>query len=207
MAARNPARSRGYVASLAPKTLSSLYLAGIPRIGVESTISVLGTTLGSTLTVSAGSLPAGMTLNSAVRTITGVPTSDNPASFTITETLAGATGSPKATALSAAPVQPNLDTSAVYTFVANDAYRIVNRGLATAQTIVVPAHSQVPFPIDAILTVEQTGSGTLTIVAGDGVTLDKLASQSLTAAGRNAVIQLRKTAADRWTVFGALGPA
>jgi hypothetical protein len=63
-----------------------------------ATINILGTTTGSTLSISGGSLPAGMTLNSGARTITGTPTTPGVSTFGLAETLAGATNSPNTTA-------------------------------------------------------------------------------------------------------------
>lgn len=207
--ARNAVSARGYVASLGGVVqLRPLNVSGYPRVGVASIISINRTRPGSTITVTSGSIPAGMTLDSANRVITGTPTTAGVASFTLTETLAGANGSPKANPVTITVLPGfNVDTGTAYTFVAGDANRVVPRSNGSAQTVVVPPNSEFPFPIDTILTVEQTGAGALTVVAGSGVTLNKLSSQSLVSAGQNAVIQLRKTATDTWTVFGALGAA
>lgn len=211
--ARNPARSRGYVASLT-NILKPLLLDGSPQllgsaqVGVASTLRIVGATAGSTITVTSGTVPAGMTLNSAARTITGTPTTAGVASFTLTETLGGATGSPKASAVSTTILAPpNVDTAVAYTLVRNDEHRVVPRSNASTQTTIVPPYSEVPFPIGTVITLEQTGAGAMTVVAGAGVTLNKLASQTLTAAGQNAIVQLRKTAAGTWTVFGGLASA
>lgn len=66
----------------------------------EASIPILGASAGSSLSIQSGSLPSGMTLNSAARTITGVPSDPQTASFTLRETLAGAIGSPRDTRLS-----------------------------------------------------------------------------------------------------------
>lgn len=79
------------------------------------TINILGATAGSTLAVTTGALPAGMTLNSAARTITGTPTTIESAAFEIEETLADSANSPNDTALTAtveaAPVPSLIDTT------------------------------------------------------------------------------------------------
>lgn len=54
------------------------------------TSNILGATAGSTLAVTTGAVPTGMTLNSAARTITGTPPTPGTYPFTITETLADA---------------------------------------------------------------------------------------------------------------------
>lgn len=79
-------------------TLKPLGLEGTAKVGVASTIGIIQATPGSTITVQSGSLPAGMTLNSAARTITGTPQVAGSSTFTLRETLAGATNTPKDTA-------------------------------------------------------------------------------------------------------------
>lgn len=64
--------------------------------GQAATININGATAGSTIT---GSVPAGMTLNSAARTITGTPTGSGSLNFTLTETLAGYANSPRVNTL------------------------------------------------------------------------------------------------------------
>lgn len=64
---------------------------------VAATVSIVGATAGSTI---AGTVPDGMTLNSGARTITGTPSQVGVYNFSLTETLAGATNSPKANSVS-----------------------------------------------------------------------------------------------------------
>ena len=63
--------------------------------GTPTTINITGATAGSTLS---GTVPPGMTLNSAARTITGTPSGTSVADISLTETLAGAGNSPRTTA-------------------------------------------------------------------------------------------------------------
>lgn len=206
-AGRAQASRAAYAAAQANPTLKPLSLSGSAQIGVASTIGIVGATLGSTLTITAGTLPTGLTLNTATRNITGTPT-DGTATVTLTETKASAVGSPKDTEVSVVVLAaPNVDDGVDYTFVAGDVNRVVPRSNAGAQTATIPPNSAVSFPVDTILTVEQSGAGELTIVAGDGVTLNVLPALSLVSAGRYAVIQARKTAVNTWTVFGALAAA
>ncbi len=101
--------------SLAALTVNPTSVAA----GAARTINLVGTAPGSTLTVQSGSLPTGMTLNSAARTITGTPTTTQTASFTLRETLADSANSPRDTALSvsitaaADTTAPVLQTTAV----------------------------------------------------------------------------------------------
>ena len=65
-----------------------------------ATININGTRPGSTLSFVAGALPAGMTLNSTDRTITGTPPTPGSYSFTLRELLNDSPNSPRETALS-----------------------------------------------------------------------------------------------------------
>lgn len=65
-----------------------------------ATINIIGAATGSAITVSSGSLPSGMTLNSGARTITGTPVSAATSDFTLRETLADSANSPHDTTLS-----------------------------------------------------------------------------------------------------------
>lgn len=62
------------------------------KVGVPVTINILGATAESTIT---GSVPAGLTLNSGARTITGTPTIPATNNFDLIETLAGSPNSPR----------------------------------------------------------------------------------------------------------------
>jgi len=76
--------------------LGDLSLDG-PEIstGVGSTITIIGATSGSTITVESGAIPAGMTLNNGSRTISGTPDTPGDYSFTLRETLADSPNSPR----------------------------------------------------------------------------------------------------------------
>lgn len=99
-AARNRSAAPVLSGGASTPTLQSLSLsASTIAIGVATTINIVGAASGSTITVASGAIPTGMTLNSAARTIAGTPTTLQTVSPTLRETLAGATGSPKDTAL------------------------------------------------------------------------------------------------------------
>lgn len=80
-----------------PPTLVNLVV--VPQSATEGEAyagTITGAVDGSTITLKPGGpLPAGLTLNSAARTITGTPTEDGSFDYTLIETLAGAIGSPK----------------------------------------------------------------------------------------------------------------
>jgi hypothetical protein len=65
-----------------------------------TTLNIVGSTGGSTISLLSGILPTGMALSSALRQITGTPTTPGVYSFTLRETLADSPNSPRSTALS-----------------------------------------------------------------------------------------------------------
>lgn len=71
----------------------------VPR-NVPVSLDIVAANPGSVITVTTGTLPTGLTLDSANRRITGTTTAAaGVVAFTLTETLAGATGTPRATPL------------------------------------------------------------------------------------------------------------
>lgn len=90
-----------------------------------------------------------------------------------------------------------------YTLTLTDIGRVTETTNAAANTVTIPAHSTVPFPINGVAEIFQYGTGPTTIVAASGVVirsvgnLVKLASQYTSVA-------LRKRAADEWVLIGNL---
>lgn len=73
--------------------LSALTLTtNIASSGVFVAINILGATAGSTIT---GTMPPGLTLNSASRVISGIPTTKGSYNFILTETLGDSPNSPR----------------------------------------------------------------------------------------------------------------
>ena len=97
-ATNNPrANSLAFTVSAAAANLGALTLnPAAAQVGGATTINILGATAGSTIT---GTVPAGMTLNSAARTITGTPTTASNTAITLTEALAGAANTPNASTI------------------------------------------------------------------------------------------------------------
>jgi hypothetical protein len=75
--------------------LAALGFSGTLYQNTSSTITITSATATSTLALATGSLPAGMTLNSGARTITGTPTTLGTGSAGISETLADSANSPR----------------------------------------------------------------------------------------------------------------
>ena len=76
---------------------------------------------------------------------------------------------------------------------------------ASGCTITIPANSTQAFPINTSLTFEQAASaGPLAIANAVGVTVNVAATHLKTTVDQYAVIQVKKVAADTWTLFGNL---
>ena len=87
-------------------TLNTLTLSDSLQIGVATSGSILGATAGSTIV---SNIP-GITVNSGLRTYSGTPTATGSG---FVETLSGATGSPKTSAIAVAapPVTATVDNT------------------------------------------------------------------------------------------------
>ncbi|EPD42980.1 hypothetical protein HMPREF9701_01231 [Delftia acidovorans CCUG 274B] len=87
--------------AVAPASLN----AGLQGTTYSATVSASGGTAPYSYTISSGSLPAGMSLNTSTGTISGTPSSSGTSSFTVTATDAnGATGSRAYSVAVTAPV-------------------------------------------------------------------------------------------------------
>lgn len=85
-----------------------------------------------------------------------------------------------------------------YTLVLTDTYVAVNK--ATSVNLTVPPNSSVAFPVYKYLPVMQLGAGTVTFVAGAGVTITA-SSGLLTSQGVNSVVGLLKTGTNTWQLI------
>lgn len=93
-------------------------------------------------------------------------------------------------------------TGTSYTLDLDDAGTLVQRDVASSNTVTVPPNSAVAFPVGTFVWVWQRGAGATTIAAGSGVTIR--CRLSLTSAGQYAMLYLRKRAADVWVLSGDL---
>ncbi len=88
-----------------------------------------------------------------------------------------------------------------YSFVLGDANQYISfTGTCTAT---VQPNGTVAFPVGTTLTLEQSGSGAVTISAGAGVTINS-AGNLFKTNGQWAVVELVKKATNTWTLFGNL---
>lgn len=90
--------------------------------------------------------------------------------------------------------------TASYVLTLTDNRRIIRMNSAASNTVTVPPHSSVAFPIGAIITVRQIGVGATTIAAGAGVTIN---AASLNVGGQYAAIGLMKIAVNEWDLYAS----
>ena len=105
--------------------------------------------------------------------------------------------------IAAQPAAMAIDTQTTsYTSVLADATSMIYMNCGSACNLTVPPNSSVAYPVGTTLQFEQGGSGALSIVAGAGVTINKLST--LNVVGQYAVGGLVQTSANVWTLYGAL---
>lgn len=90
-----------------------------------------------------------------------------------------------------------------YTLVLADRGKVVEMNAAGATTVTVPPNSSEAFPIGAIVEVHRYGAGTVTLVAGAGVTL-RSPGGLLAVASQYDTVAIRKRATNEWVVSGNL---
>ena len=87
-----------------------------------------------------------------------------------------------------------------YTLVLADTGKMIEMGVASANTLTVPPNSSVAFPIGTTLTILQTGAGQCTLTAGAGVTVNGTPGLKLRTTWSSAT--LIKRATDTWVAVG-----
>jgi len=93
--------------------------------------------------------------------------------------------------------------AASYTLVADDANKMVEMNVATANNLTVPLNSSVAFATGTIIDVVQYGAGRTTIVATGGVTI-RSTNNWVKINARYGAVTLIKVGTDEWYVFGNL---
>jgi len=97
----------------------------------------------------------------------------------------------------------NAQTGTTYTFVLADAGKMITSSNGSAQTLTVPPNSSVAYATGTQIIVQAIGSGTATLAAGSGVTINSKDS-NMDIDGQYAAATLIKTATDTWSLIGAL---
>jgi hypothetical protein len=96
-------------------------------------------------------------------------------------------------------VTTNPQTGTTYTLALGDVSQIVEMSNVSANTLTVPLNSSVAFPVGAVISVMQTNTGTTTIAAASGVTINSDVSLILS---RWSMVTLIKRGTDSWSVQG-----
>jgi len=102
---------------------------------------------------------------------------------------------------SAGPAPSTTQTGTSYTLDLDDANTYVRLDNAAAIVLTIPPNSAVAFPVDTVISFEQTGAGIVTVTPGSGVTVNSRGG-ALVSAGQYAVFQVKKVATDVWTLLG-----
>lgn len=126
------------------------------------------------------------------------------ASHTGTQLMSTITGLEAALTTKAEAVVVTSEQTANYTLVLSDMGRAVEMSNASARTITVPPNSSVAFTIGTVIEVARMGTGSVTIVAGSGVTI-RNAAAVLTLRAQYSTVSLRKRATNEWVIAGDLG--
>lgn len=98
----------------------------------------------------------------------------------------------------------NTQTGTTYTFVANDAGKVVEGNNASAITFTVPPNSSVAYAAGTWIDITQYGAGKVSIAAGAGVTI-RSPGALLGTRVQYSGLTLVKRATDEWYLFGDLG--
>lgn len=93
----------------------------------------------------------------------------------------------------------NVNTqTANYTLVLADDQGYVRMNVSSANTLTVPPNSSVAFPIGSLIEISQVGTGTTTITAGAGVTINDVTALGLAMGTQYEFGALRKVATNTW---------
>ena len=112
------------------------------------------------------------------------------------------TGTVNAAAL-VAPFAIKAQSGTNYTFLAEDAAKLVTSSNASAQTFTVPPNSSVAFDVGTQIMLQNIGSANCTLAQGSGVTIQSVDSNK-EIDGQFAAATLIKTATDTWSLIGSL---
>lgn len=100
------------------------------------------------------------------------------------------------------------ETGTTYTLVLGDAsHRWKTLSDADPVVVTVPPESDVDWPDNTYIELEQGGVGEVTVVGGVGVTVNYNDNLSNALNGQYAVAALKKTGSNTWVLFGNLVPA
>jgi hypothetical protein len=102
-----------------------------------------------------------------------------------------------------APRVKDLYLTTSYTLTMAEAGKAVEINSSSAQTVTVPNHSSVAFPVGTVIEITQIGSGNITITPASGVSLQS-ADGLLQTRVQYSTATIRKRSANAWLVVGDL---
>ena len=94
------------------------------------------------------------------------------------------------------------EQTAHYTTILADASKLIEMNSSSARNITIPPNSEVAHGVGTYIDIVQAGTGTVTIVAGSGVTINT--RDTLVLNGQWAIATIYKRATDEWVLFGRL---
>lgn len=100
------------------------------------------------------------------------------------------------------PSVVNQQSATSYTAVVSDAQQVYTETSAAAASYVVPPNSAVAFPVGTVLSVIQFGAGTVSFVAGAGVTINT--PSSLSSRTQYSTISVVQVLPNIWVAGGDL---
>lgn len=97
-----------------------------------------------------------------------------------------------------AQVSVNPQTGTAYTPVLSDAGKIIEMNNPSANTVTIPPHTAVAYPINTVMEVFQYGAGVTSVVGGAGVTTRPTGPIAVSAQYKS--LRFRQRAFDEWIV-------
>lgn len=101
----------------------------------------------------------------------------------------------------------DIQSGTAYTPELADIEKVIRFTGASAAVLTIAPDATVDFPIGSVITAARDGAGGVTIAAGAGVTINRDAGTIAAIATQYSLINLRKTAPNTWSLFGALAAA
>ena len=95
-----------------------------------------------------------------------------------------------------------VNKTASHTLELTDASKYIRMTVASANDLIVPANSNVAFPVGTVIQIRQNGAGQTTMVADTGVTINSAETLKLRKQGSSAA--LIKVATNEWDLTGDL---
>jgi hypothetical protein len=96
-------------------------------------------------------------------------------------------------------ITTNAQSNTTYTLVLTDRDKLVTLSNASAITLTVPTNASVAFAIGAVVNIQQSGAGEVTVVGDTGVTVNGAGTKTR---AQWSAASLVKTATDTWTLIG-----